>query len=82
MDEDAPRPHRLFGTCDRYGNEAVNAACERAVDAGADKIGVAVGMVERALEAATIDDDPIPDNVIVGRFAREPGHFSTGKQAH
>ena len=73
--------HKLFRICDRFRNDVVNTACERAVDAGADKIGVVVGMVERALEAAVIDDGPIPDNVIVGRFAREPGHFATGKQA-
>jgi transposase len=72
--------HKLFATCDRYGNDAVNTACERAVDAGADKIGVVVGMVERALEAAQVDEEPIPDNVIVGRFARDPGHFATGKE--
>jgi len=73
--------HKLFRTCDRYGDQAVDRACERAVDAGADKIGVVVGMVERALEAAAVDDGPIPDNVIVGRFARDPDHFATGKES-
>ena len=73
--------HKLFRTCDRYGNEAVDRACERAVDAGADKIGVVVGMVERALETAAVDHEPIPDNIITGRFARDPSHFTTGKEA-
>jgi len=73
--------HKLLRTCDRYGDQAVDRACERAVDAGADKIGVVVGMVERALEAAQAQDDgPVPDNVITGRFARDPGHFATGKE--
>ena len=30
--------------------------------------------------ADTAAADPVPDNVIVGRFAREPGHFAAGRE--
>mgnify|MGYP003417126299 CR=1 FL=1 len=61
--------------------DRVNAACERAVDAGATSVTTVVGMVERALEAdKTKDDSPPPDNVIVGRFARDASHFATGRK--
>jgi hypothetical protein len=73
--------YKLLRTCDRYGPDRVNAACERAVDAGATSVTTVVGMVERALEAdKTKDDSPPPDNVIVGRFARDASHFATGRK--
>ncbi|MBK9561412.1 MAG: IS21 family transposase [Candidatus Microthrix sp.] len=73
--------YKLLRTCDRYGADRVNAACERAVDAGATSVTTVVGMVERALEAdKTKDDSPPPDNVIVGRFARDASHFATGRK--
>lgn len=37
-----------------------------------------IAMVERALEADEASADPVPDNVIVGRFARHPDHFAVG----
>ena len=40
-------------------------------------------MVERALEtetAAAEAVEAVPDNVIVGRFARAPGHFAAGRE--
>jgi hypothetical protein len=43
--------YKLLRTCDRYGPDRVNTACERAVDAGATSVVTVVGMVERALEA-------------------------------
>ena len=73
--------YKLFRTCDRYGNDRVNTACERAVDAGATSVTTIVGMIERALEAEQANDEPPPpDNVIVGRFARDASHFATGRE--
>lgn len=72
--------YALFRACDRFGDDRVNQACERAVDAECRSVKVVIGMVERALEAETIDTEPVPDNVIVGRFAREPGHFAAGRE--
>jgi hypothetical protein len=71
--------YKLFRTCDRYGNETVDVACERAVDAGATNVNTVIAMIERALEAAAAAADPVPDNVITGRFARNADHFSAGK---
>jgi hypothetical protein len=72
--------YKLLRTCDRYGADRVNAACERAVDAGATSVTTVVGMVERALEADQAAAEPPPDNVIVGRFARDASHFATGRK--
>jgi len=72
--------YALFRACDRFGDDRVNLACERAVDAECTSTKIVVGMVERALEAETAAAEPIPDNVIVGRFAREPGHFTAGRE--
>ncbi len=72
--------YKLFRTCDRYGNGVVDRACERAVDAECRNVNIVVGMVERALEAAAAAANPVPDNVITGRFARNPDHFAAGKK--
>jgi transposase len=72
--------YALFRACDRFGDDRVNQACERAVDAECTSVKIVVGMVERALEAEQAAADPVPDNVIVGRFARDPGHFTAGRE--
>ena len=72
--------YALFRACDRFGDDRVNQACERAVDAECRSVKVVIGMVERALEAETVETEPVPNNVIVGRFAREPGHFAAGRE--
>jgi hypothetical protein len=72
--------YALFRAADRFGGDRVNQACERAVDAGCTSTKIVIGMVERALEAETAAAEAVPDNVIVGRFAREPGHFAAGRE--
>jgi len=69
--------YKLFRTVERYGCDIVDQACQRAVEAECVNVNIVVRMVERALEAA--DDDPVPDNVITGRFARNPEHFAAQK---
>jgi transposase len=69
------RVYALFRACDRFGDDRVNQACVRAVDAECRDVNVVIRMVERALEDEAINE-PIPDNVIVGRFARDPEHFA------
>jgi len=47
----------------------------------ATSVVTVVGMVERALEADRAAAEPAPpDNVIVGRFARDASHFETGRK--
>ncbi len=74
--------YALFRACDRFGDDRVNQACERAVDAECRSVKVVIGMVERALEAETIDTEPVPNNVIVGRLAREAGHFAASREVN
>lgn len=70
--------YALFRAAERYGDERVEAACERAVDAECTTVKTVIAMVERALEADAAAADPVPDNVIVGRFARHSDHFAAG----
>lgn len=72
--------YKLFRAADRFGDDRVEQACERAIDAECRDVNIVIGMVERALEAAAAAAEPVPDNVIVGRFARDPGHFAAGRE--
>ncbi len=71
--------YKLFRTIERYGADVVEQACQRAVEAECSDVNVVVRMVERALETAAAEAEPVPDNVITGRFARNPEHFAAGK---
>lgn len=68
--------YKLFGLCRRYGDDRVEMACRRALEVECDSVTVVGRMLERALEAETTQHDPIPDNVIRGRFARSDDHFA------
>lgn len=76
MDQDAPglRPSRPVK---RWGAEAVEAACGRALEAEA----VNVGLIGRTLERGSTADDtpPAPAPAGPARFARDAAHFSTVK---
>ena len=72
--------YALFRAGDRFGDYRLDQACSRAVDAECADVRVVIGMIERALEAEAVQEDPVPDNVILGRFAREPGHFASGRE--
>ncbi len=78
MEQDAP-DLCPFRAGDRYGNDRLNQACERAVDVECTSVKIVIGMVERALEADTAAE-AVPDNVIVGRFARDPSHFAASRE--
>ena len=68
--------YKLFGFCRRYGNDRVELACARALGAETDNVEVVGRMLVRALEAEQAEADPVPDNVIRGRFARDDHHFA------
>ena len=72
--------YALFRAADRFGDDRVELACERAVDAECRDVRIVIGMIERALEAETAAADPVPNNVIVGRFARDADHFATSRK--
>ena len=72
--------YALFRAGDRYGDDRLERACERAVDAECRDVKVVVGMIERALEAETAAADPVPTNVIVRPIARDPGHIAAARE--
>jgi hypothetical protein len=71
--------YALLGLVKRWGAEAVEAACRRALQAEA----VNVGLIGRMLERVTAGDDatspPVPAPTGPARFARDPAHFATEK---
>jgi len=75
------RVYSLFRACERYGDDRVNQACARALDAECADCRVVIRMVERALEDEAAENEPVVSNVIVGRFARDPQHFAAAPTA-
>ena len=75
------RVYALFRACKTFGDDRVNRACQRAVEAECVDYKVVIRMVERALEEEAAGNEPVVSNVIVGRFARDPGHFAADPTA-
>jgi len=88
--------YALLGLVKRWGPEKVNAACVRALDAEAISVSLIGRMLQRGTEhgesgensattaASTAATTPAgasaPTAVLTGRFARDPGEFSTGSR--
>lgn len=70
--------YRLLAVAKRHGGTAVDTACGKAL--ACDVIDVA--LIERIIAAAT-EDTPLPTQEVLvpGRFARDPGEFTTRRQA-
>jgi len=66
------RVYALFRACDRFGDDRVNQACVRAVDAECRDVNVVIRMVERALEAEAdrVAAPEAPLGVIASRRGR------------
>lgn len=69
--------YALLGLVKRWGAEAVEEACRRALEAEA----VNVGLVGRMLERAVVAESPPAATAPAGpaRFARDPAHFAIEK---
>ena len=69
------RVYRLIGFCRTYGDERVNLASRRLLDAESTDLNVLRRMLERALEADTPTE---PSNVIIAtaRFARDSQRYA------
>ena len=70
--------YRLLGLVHRYGAPPVERACEAALQLDVIDV-VRIGrMVKQALDVHPVDQppNPLPPNVIRGRFARPPSHFT------
>jgi len=72
------RVYRLIGFCRTYGDERVEHACRRLVEAESTDLNVLRRMLERALEADTVTEPAPPSNVIVAtaRFARDNARYA------
>jgi transposase len=71
--------YRLLGLVKKWGDERVDQACQRALEAEAIDVNLISRMLERAREAAQ-PTMPAPPNVIQGRFFRDPAEFAVTKQ--
>jgi transposase len=67
--------YALLGLARRYGDERLNDACSRALDAETVNVGLVRRMLERAAEANGATDPPA-GKVLPGRFARDDAHFA------
>ena len=72
------RVYRLIGLCRTYGDERVEQASRRLLDAESTDLNVLARMLERALEADTLTQPDRPSNVInaTARFARDNARYA------
>jgi transposase len=69
--------YRLLGLARRYGDQAVNAACARALELDVVNVTKIDSMLQRAAETApTLRPRPV---AAAGRFARDPGEYAVGR---
>jgi transposase len=72
--------YALLGLARRYGNDRLNDACARALEAETVNVGLVRRMLERAAEAAGEPATPPAGKVLAGRFARDDADFAvTGR---
>jgi hypothetical protein len=69
--------YALLGLVKKWGDERVEAACQRALEAEAINVGLIGRMLERGTENTPIQPT-LPGTVVTGRFARDPSHFAIG----
>jgi transposase len=70
--------YRLLGLARRYGDEAVNAACGKALELDVVSVTKIASMLERGT-ATTPTPSSRPAAASVTRFARDPGEYATGR---
>jgi hypothetical protein len=69
--------YRLLGLARRYGSDAVNTACGKALDVDVVSVTKIDAMLQRGTEN---NPAPPPKAVAVGgRFARDPGEFAVSR---
>jgi transposase len=83
--DDSPLPwtrmrtvYRLLGLTRRYGDQAVNTACARALELDVVNVTKIDSMLQRAAETAPLLM-PRPVAAAAGRFARDPGEYAVGR---
>jgi hypothetical protein len=70
--------YRLLGLARRYGDDAVDTACERALALDVVNVTKIDSMLQRAAET-TPAPTPRPVAATAGRFARDPGEYAVGR---
>jgi transposase len=70
--------YRLLGLARRYGDEAVNTACGKALEVDVVSVTKIASMLERGT-ANTPAPSPRPAAAAATRFARDPGEYATGR---
>jgi transposase len=70
--------YRLLGLTRRYGDQAVNTACVRALELDVVNVTKIDSMLQRAAETAP-PLTPRPVAAAAGRFARDPGEYAVGR---
>jgi hypothetical protein len=77
------RVYKLIGFCRTYGNQRVDAAARRLVDAESVDLNVLKRMLERALETERASEPAAPSNVILAtaRFARDNTHYAARRNS-
>ena len=71
--------YALLGLARRYGDERLNDACARALEAETVNVGLIRRMLERAAEAAG-ESAPPAGKVLPGRFARDDADFAVTRR--
>ncbi len=69
--------YALLGLVKKWGPDAVDAACSRALEAEAINVGLIGRMLERGAEHTPVRQALLPATVVAGRFARDAQHFAT-----
>lgn len=68
--------YRLLGLARRYGDEAVNSACAKALDVDVISVTKIASMLERGTETQPTPT-PRKPTAVTARFARDPGEYAT-----
>jgi transposase len=70
--------YRLLGLARRYGDDAVNTACDKALQVDVVSVTKIASMLERGT-ANTPAPSPRPAAAAATRFARDPGEYATAR---
>jgi hypothetical protein len=70
--------YRLLGLTRRHGDEAVNTACDKALQVDVVSVTKIASMLERGTAGAPAPA-PRPAAATATRFARDPGEYATGR---
>jgi transposase len=71
--------YRLLGLARRHGDQAVNAACGKALEVDVISVTKIASMLEKGTGGAAAAPQTRPAATAAARFARDPGEYATGR---